>query len=181
MRSKVPTRKYIAIPALTLLILFTQFFILNYDAEAQGFVCPVNTIEQITNEVIGDSNTPSINPDGTRIAFTSNADIIGGNPDGNFEIFLFDTLGAFTQITDEAAGDSILPSINEDGTRIAFFSNSNIRGGNPDGNFEIYLSRCIDLVRPIPTLSEWGLIAMAAVLGIFGFMAMRRRQIAIVV
>ncbi len=32
------------------------------------------------------------------------------------------------------------------------------------------------LARPIPTLSEWGLIAMAAALGIVGFMAYRRRK-----
>jgi len=31
--------------------------------------------------------------------------------------------------------------------------------------------------RPIPTLSEWGLIAMAGVLGIVGFMVMRRRKV----
>jgi hypothetical protein len=28
----------------------------------------------------------------------------------------------------------------------------------------------------IPTLSEWGLIAMASLLGIVGFMVMRRRK-----
>jgi hypothetical protein len=31
--------------------------------------------------------------------------------------------------------------------------------------------------RNIPTLSEWGLIAMAGVLGIVGFMVMRRRKV----
>jgi hypothetical protein len=30
----------------------------------------------------------------------------------------------------------------------------------------------------VPTLSEWGLIAMAGVLGIVGFMVMRRRKVA---
>ena len=33
------------------------------------------------------------------------------------------------------------------------------------------------LSRNIPTLSEWGLIAMAAILGIVGFMAIRRRKV----
>jgi len=32
-------------------------------------------------------------------------------------------------------------------------------------------------IKPIPTLSEWGLIAMAGVLGIIGFMVMRRRKV----
>jgi hypothetical protein len=31
---------------------------------------------------------------------------------------------------------------------------------------------------PIPTLSEWGLIAMAGILGIAGFMVIRRRKVA---
>ena len=35
----------------------------------------------------------------------------------------------------------------------------------------------VRVVRPIPTLSEWGLIAMAGVLGIVGFMVIRRRKV----
>ncbi len=31
--------------------------------------------------------------------------------------------------------------------------------------------------RPIPTMSEWGLIAMAGILGFVGFMVMRRRKV----
>jgi len=34
------------------------------------------------------------------------------------------------------------------------------------------------LARPIPTLSEWGLIAMAGILGFVGFMVIRRRKVA---
>jgi len=39
--------------------------------------------------------------------------------------------------------------------------------------------QCIQPVNtptPIPTLSEWGLIAMVGILGIFGFMVIRRRK-----
>jgi len=38
---------------------------------------------------------------------------------------------------------------------------------------------CIDPVvnTPIPTLSEWGLIAMAGILGLVGFMVIRRRKV----
>jgi len=32
------------------------------------------------------------------------------------------------------------------------------------------------ITTPIPTLSEWGLIAMAGILGIAGFMVIRRRK-----
>jgi hypothetical protein len=31
----------------------------------------------------------------------------------------------------------------------------------------------------VPTLSEWGLIAMASILGIVGFMVMRRRKVTV--
>jgi len=33
-------------------------------------------------------------------------------------------------------------------------------------------------IRNVPTLSQWGLIAMASILGIVGFMVMRRRKVA---
>ena len=33
------------------------------------------------------------------------------------------------------------------------------------------------VIAPIPTLSEWGLITMAGILGIVGFMVMRRRKL----
>ena len=34
----------------------------------------------------------------------------------------------------------------------------------------------ISFVRPVPTVSEWGLIAMAGVIGLAGFIAIRRRK-----
>ena len=37
---------------------------------------------------------------------------------------------------------------------------------------------CDPLQRPIPTLSEWGLIAMAGILGIAGFIVTRRKKAA---
>ena len=105
-----------------------------------------------------------------------------GNPDGNDEIFLFDIITQlFTQVTNEPAGgkdDSGDPSVNADGTRIAFFGDANINGGNPQGQRQIWLATCLDpaTARNIPTLSEWGLIAMAGVLGMVGFIAIRRKK-----
>ena len=117
-----------------------------------------------------------------RIAFESSANITGGNPDLNDEIFIYDRLtDIFTQITDEPAGgsdDSGDPSVNADGTRIAFFGDANINGGNPQGDRQVWLAVCMGPSRPIPTLSEWGLIIMTGVLGIVGFMVMRRRKVA---
>ena len=102
--------------------------------------------------------------------------IINQNAEAQLELSC--PMRAIEQITDETAGDSFVPSINADGTRIAFVSTADINMGNPDENFEIYLANCFDLdARTIPTLSEWELIAMAAILGIVGFMVIRRRKV----
>lgn len=81
------SKKAFGIFTLTLL-LFSSFLILNQNTEAQQLVCPIHAIKQITDETTGDSRFSSINADGTRIAFQSDANINGGNPDGNDEIYL---------------------------------------------------------------------------------------------
>ena len=164
------------------LFIFSALLFLIPTAQAQ-LVCPMHAIEQITDESSGGSFDPKIDLNGTRIAFESDADINGPNTGGNFEVYVFDiTTGIFTQITDEPSGDSENPSINIDGTRVAFESRANINGGNPTGlSDQIYLARCLDTAvgRPIPTLSEWGLIGLAAAMGVFGiFYAIRRRTAA---
>src|SRR5919108_5520153 len=52
---------------------------------------PTSSITQITNSTAGTNASPSISADATRIAFESSSNLTGGNPDGNQEIFLFDT------------------------------------------------------------------------------------------
>jgi YVTN family beta-propeller protein len=51
-------------------------------------------------------------------------------------------------------------------------------GGNPLA-FGIFIQGTISPRPPsnVPTLSEWGLIVMASILGIVGFMVMRRRKV----
>ena len=62
-----------------------------------------------------------------------------------------------------------------------FNSNDTIPGDLLSGLSEEQLAECVNwdfLERqPIPTLSEWGLIAMAGILGIVGFMVIRRRKV----
>lgn len=36
---------------------------------------------------------------------------------------------------------------------------------------------CVEPVADVPTLSEWGLLAMAGILGIVGFFVIRRRKV----
>jgi hypothetical protein len=57
------------------------------------------------------------------------------------ELFLWD-LGGFTEATNTVAGSNDLSVVSADGTRIAFRSNRNLTGGNPDGNFEIFTAGC---------------------------------------
>ncbi len=132
------SKKAFGIFTLTLL-LFTSFLIINQKAEAQDLFCPMRGIEQITDDTVGLSRNPSLNSDGTLVAFSSSADFTGGNPEGNDEIYLFDTATQmYTQITDETVGNSSSPRINEDGTRIAFNS-----------------VMCKDLWRFSPRMGKW--------------------------
>jgi Tol biopolymer transport system component len=104
------------------------------------------TVTQITNTTVTQNFDVSINADGTRIAFHSAADLapwMPGNADGNQEIFLFDTTtGLFAQITNTTVSLNVDPSINANGTRIAFTSSADLTPGNPgnaDHNNEVFL------------------------------------------
>ena len=139
-------------------------------SEAQPF-----TLTQITstNGGIVSASGPSINADGTRIAFQSDRDLTGGNADGNFEIFRWTQGSGFTQITSTTGGAFFDVSINADGTRIAFQSDRDLTGGNADGNSEIFLASSPET---IATLSEWAQLIMVALLVGGGLLALRRRS-----
>jgi hypothetical protein len=55
--------------------------------------------------------------------------------------------------------------------------NGTTTSGVREGNGMVVLTWTPQVVTPIPTLSEWGLIAMAGILGIVGFMILRRRKV----
>ncbi len=55
---------------------------------------------------------------------------------------------------------------------------TNIIGQSETGLDALIFGPDPDFTRPIPTLSEWGVIAMAGILGIAGFMVIRRRKVA---
>ncbi len=129
------------------------------------------TTTQITNNNTGSSNIPTLSGDGKRLLFKSNGDVLGpGN--GFDQLFLYE-MGVITQLTNftGAEVDNIFqPSISCDGESFVF-------GGNvPDSRIQLFKGLFEVPVRPIPTLSEWGLVAMAGVLGIVGLLAIRRRK-----
>jgi Tol biopolymer transport system component len=111
----------------------TEVFL--YDADTDAFT-------QITSST-GATSSPqlSIDDSGTKIAFSSDRDLTGGNPDGNREVFVHDTTGpSLTQITNDPEDGSQLPSISGDGTKVAFRSTADLTGGNADGSREIFLA-----------------------------------------
>jgi Tol biopolymer transport system component len=119
----------------------------NSDNTAEIFLFDVasSNLFQITETTL-DSHFPSLNGDGNLVAFVSMAEfLVGGNPEGNFELFLFDRVtGNFTQVTAATAGDSTDPSISANGSRIAFISSADlVPMGNPDANDELFLADCL--------------------------------------
>lgn len=86
---------------------------------------------------------PTVSADGSRIAFSSDANFTGGNADGNEEIFLYDAgTDQITQLTSSTQGSAVdsnsEASISDDGTRVAFQSDRNYNGTNATG-YEIFL------------------------------------------
>ena len=95
----------------------------------------------------GDAASPGISRDGDLIAFISNSDHSGQNPDGNGEVFVFAAAargGGFTQITDTVGDDVASVSLSGDGSRVGFVTHADLLGENSDGNSEAYQ---YDLIR----------------------------------
>jgi Tol biopolymer transport system component len=67
-------------------------------------------------------SAPASSPDGTRIAFESNSDVAGGNPEGDLEIWMMDADGSDPiQITHNALHDEG-PAWSPDGSMLAYSS-----------------------------------------------------------
>jgi uncharacterized repeat protein (TIGR01451 family) len=105
-------------------------------------------ITQVTNSsgsILGGFNLwPSVSADGTKIAFSSDRDLTGGNPEANFEGFVA-TLGpnravSITQISSTPAGVALVPSLSANGNQVAFASDGNFAGLNADRSLEIYIA-----------------------------------------
>jgi uncharacterized protein (TIGR03437 family) len=102
----------------------------NSDRNSEIFLSDHGTLRQITNTSPGDpgarqrdgNSRPSISDDGRLVAFASNRDLAGANPDGNDEIFLFDShTDSFRQLTDTAAPTRNADAkLSGDGSRVAF-------------------------------------------------------------
>ena len=100
-------------------------------------------IQQVTTTTLCENFQPTISGDGKKVVFLADCVIIpGGNPDQNYEVFLFDTeTKRFTQITETIGmGKNGSLTLNGDGTLVAFTSSADlVPGQNADGNAEIFL------------------------------------------
>lgn len=116
----------------------------NADGNAEIYLFDADPplLTQVTDTTAPASNhSPSTSADGTRLVFSSNADLAGANAGANPEIFLFEAgTGDFAQLTTTPAlvvNDS--PSLSADGARLVFRSSGDLTGDNPDGNTELFL------------------------------------------
>jgi Tol biopolymer transport system component len=114
----------------------------NADGNEELFAYGVksSTTTQLTQTTDSDSESPSVDQKGRRIAFRSDADFTGDNPDGSEEIFLLDRSdGSIAQITNSPdSADISRPEIVATGKYVYYSSDADPLGTNADGNREIF-------------------------------------------
>jgi Tol biopolymer transport system component len=112
-------------------------------------------LTQVTTSTGCGSMHPAISADGTHIVFDSSCDLTGTNPDGNWEIFRFDSAtGTVTAMTtsSECMGNFV-PAVSADASAAVFESYCNLTNQAPGGandNLEIVLAQSrLRRARPI--------------------------------
>lgn len=113
----------------------------DHNAEVFRYDIASQTLVQITHTSGADASSVGLSADGSRIVFSSAADLTGGNADGNMEVFVYDLLaGSFQQLTDTLGGIySAGAVISEDGLTVAYVSNLNLNGANPSGATQVFV------------------------------------------
>jgi Tol biopolymer transport system component len=82
----------------------------------------------------------SISGDGYWVAFNSNTNQLGTNPEHLKQVFVINRSGSYLQqLTFGADGETRTPVISGDGRTIAFESSYNLTGENPNHMFQIYV------------------------------------------
>lgn len=118
-----------------------QWEVWLYDATTQTYT----RVTTATGSGDRDSYDPSLNADGTVVAFRSDADFLSqGIPDNQDEIWLYNTATlTYTRVTSATGSGtrgSYAPSLSADGTRVAFHSNADLLNqGIPYGQIEVWL------------------------------------------
>jgi hypothetical protein len=104
-------------------------------------------IRQITDTPVSESYEPSISADGNRVAFASQANLVGRNSDGNFEVFVHTVNRSRTNQVTRSNGtffafDAHDSTISADGRQLAFGTPRNLIGGPRNGSDGIALATC---------------------------------------
>jgi len=151
----------------SIMLLLTVLF-LPYYASAQEPLCPCDTArldDGLTGNDIIEINCPNGSL-GSDSGSTLNSDVVG--------IFIIDFphTDYFAEINNVG---QFFSTINNDGV---FSVQLQILNQDYQSCRQELIDRCGLLARNIPTLSEWGLIAMSGILGIAGLMVARRRKAA---
>lgn len=96
-------------------------------------------IQQLTAHPTLSSRAPDISGDGRWVVYRSAADPLGGNPEGNVELFLYDTISQTTsQLTAQTIGDVSAHSLSRDGRWVWFASNAPLAEPDPDQPSDLY-------------------------------------------
>lgn len=114
---------------------------------ATGVTTRVSVSDGEAEATGGESGIPSINADGTKIAFESRADnLVAGDTNNAIDVFVRDTVGGTTTRVSvasngsEASDSSGAASINADGTKIAFHSTAtNLVTGDTNIALDVFL------------------------------------------
>jgi Tol biopolymer transport system component len=98
-----------------------------------------SNLMQLTQATEGEIQHLWISDDGTRLAFSHNGNLTGGNPEKNSEVFTIAVGDALPrQVTSSVTGNSLAANISGNGATIVFHSTANLTGGNADGGLEIF-------------------------------------------
>ena len=113
----------------------------NEDASFEIFSFDSMGLAQLTDGDSCSSFAPSVSADATAVVFESDCDLTGGNSDLSSEIFSVTLAGVLTSLTDDSSGSlcgSHGPSVNSDGSVVAFESDCDLAGSNSEELLEIF-------------------------------------------
>lgn len=111
----------------------------------------------------------SLSPDGPQVAFSSNADLTGQNPDRSAELFLHDVArGSTRQLTSSPSTRHWYggPLFVGDGQHLQTYANGNFGGDNPSRMAQTFIldlnARSMTAITPAPSVRMSGDLTLAA-------------------